>query len=158
MKRIIKGISFTPIGNELMVTVNDRTTTFERAPLSVMDMLLDELEKLPQVEKALDQLGIDGPVTRLKTFARCRFTSYSNTCKSCPYRGCICVDDSTSAHITNREVEVITLLKNGVNYRQIARQIDISENCVKQHMFNIKRKLNITNQAQVGYWAAKCGL
>ena len=158
MKKSIKGISFTPIGNELMVTVNDRTTTFERAPLSVMDMLLDELEKLPQVEKDLDQLGIHDPVLRLKTFARCRYTSYSNNCKSCPYRGSICVDDSTNSHITNREVEVISLLKNGVNYRQIAEQIHISENCVKQHMHNIKRKLNITNQAQVGYWAAKCGL
>ena len=157
MKRI-KGISFTPIGDELMVTVAGRTTTFERASLQVMDILLDELEDLPDVEKALDHMGIHDPLQRLKVFARCRYTDHNKTCKDCPYRGSICVDDTNTQHITNREVEVISLLKNGVTYRQIAEQIHISENCVKQHMHNIKTKLNLTNQAQVGYWAAKCGL
>ena len=50
--------------------------------------------------------------------------------------------------LTEREKEVIKLLMDGLTYRQIARQLDISKATVNSHMNNIYRKLRVNNRVQ----------
>ncbi len=66
------------------------------------------------------------------------------------------VDDSPRKMIINpeqdllsrREQDVLVLLANGYSNREIAGQLDMTENTVKTHLKNIFRKLGVGNRTQ----------
>ncbi len=72
--------------------------------------------------------------------------------------------DSPSAHtpqtsdLTDREQEVLRLIAAGMNNRQIAEHMIISEKTVKTHVSNILGKLNLEDRTQAAIWAIKHGL
>ncbi|SFV30398.1 helix-turn-helix transcriptional regulator [Thermoflavifilum thermophilum] len=47
--------------------------------------------------------------------------------------------------ITKREAEILSLLKLGYGYKEIASRIHISYNTVLKHMYNIRKKLKLNN-------------
>jgi NarL family two-component system response regulator LiaR len=63
-----------------------------------------------------------------------------------------------SAELTERELEVLRLIANGLNNREIARQLAISEKTVKTHVSNILSKLNLADRTQAAIYALKAGL
>jgi len=50
------------------------------------------------------------------------------------------------ALLSASEMRVAALIKNGLNTRQVAQQLNISEETVKTHRRNIRKKLNIQNK------------
>jgi DNA-binding NarL/FixJ family response regulator len=50
--------------------------------------------------------------------------------------------------LTDREIEVLTLVARGLNNRDIARELFISENTVKNHVRNILEKLQIHSRME----------
>lgn len=54
-----------------------------------------------------------------------------------------------SAHITRRQQEVLTYIAEGLNNREIADQLNISSRTVEVHRFNLMRRLQVTNVAQL---------
>jgi two-component system NarL family response regulator len=50
--------------------------------------------------------------------------------------------------LTDREIEVLTLVARGMNNRDIARELFISENTVKNHVRNILEKLQIHSRME----------
>ena len=50
--------------------------------------------------------------------------------------------------VTIREIEVLQLLVDGFNYRDIGEKLFISYNTVKKHVSNIYEKLHVTSKAQ----------
>ena len=56
--------------------------------------------------------------------------------------------DPAGATLTSRQIAVLALLARGKSNKQIARELDISENTVKAHMTSILRKLGVTTRAQ----------
>lgn len=63
-----------------------------------------------------------------------------------------------SGELTERELEVLKLIANGLNNREIARQLAISEKTVKTHVSNILSKLNLADRTQAAIYALKAGL
>lgn len=55
--------------------------------------------------------------------------------------------------ITQRELEIIGLLGSGASNNQIAERLFVSEYTVKSHLYNIFRKINVTNRMQAVNWA-----
>jgi len=53
-----------------------------------------------------------------------------------------------SASITARELEIISLLNEGMSNPKIASKLSIAETTVKTHLSNIYNKLNVTSRAQ----------
>ncbi|HEX2987330.1 MAG TPA: response regulator transcription factor [Chloroflexota bacterium] len=51
--------------------------------------------------------------------------------------------------LTARQIEVLTLVAQGLAYKQIAASISLSPRTVKYHMTEIMRKLHLQNRAQV---------
>jgi len=49
------------------------------------------------------------------------------------------------ALLSASEMKVAALIKNGLSTRQVAQQLNISEETVKTHRRNIRKKLNIQN-------------
>ena len=50
--------------------------------------------------------------------------------------------------LTLREIEVLTMLADGLGNKEIARQLDISDNTVKFHLSSIFGKLGATNRTE----------
>jgi LuxR family transcriptional regulator, positive regulator of biofilm formation len=55
--------------------------------------------------------------------------------------------------LTNRELEIISLLSNGSSNTEIAEQLYVSEHTVKSHLYNIFKKIKVHNRIQAMNWA-----
>ncbi len=58
-----------------------------------------------------------------------------------------------SAHLTSREQEVLGLICQGAENREIAATLYISERTVKNHVTNILTRLGLKNRTQAALWA-----
>jgi len=62
------------------------------------------------------------------------------------------------ADLTERELEVLKLIANGLTNSQIAERLVISENTVKGHVSNILSKLHVADRTQVAVYAWQKGI
>src|SRR5262252_6233688 len=60
--------------------------------------------------------------------------------------------------VTNREIEILKLLANGMANKQIAYRLKISEKTVRNHVSNMYEKLGIYDRSQAVLYAVKKGL
>ena len=60
-----------------------------------------------------------------------------------------------SPRLTERELEVLRLVAQGLNNREIARQLFISENTVKNHVRNILEKLQLHSRMEAVMYAVR---
>ncbi|MGW0535661.1 response regulator [Streptomyces sp. NPDC003032] len=65
---------------------------------------------------------------------------------------------SAFPELTPRELEILDLLAGGLNYRQIARRLTISDKTVRNHVANIFAKLQVNDRAQAIVRARNAGL
>ena len=64
-------------------------------------------------------------------------------------------DQVPTPRLTDRELEVLRLVAKGMNNREIARQLFISENTVKNHVRNILEKLQLHSRMEAVMYAVK---
>jgi LuxR family transcriptional regulator, positive regulator of biofilm formation len=55
--------------------------------------------------------------------------------------------------LTQREIEILTLISLGASNEDIAKKVCISTNTVKTHLYNIYKKIQVTNRLQASIWA-----
>ena len=69
---------------------------------------------------------------------------------------------TTKAHgdsdLSDREMDVLKLVATGSLNKEIAAELNITENTVKYHLRNIMEKLHLSNKAQVAAYAVSKGL
>jgi DNA-binding NarL/FixJ family response regulator/predicted Ser/Thr protein kinase len=65
---------------------------------------------------------------------------------------------SPEPDLTERELEVLRLIAQGLNNQQIAQELTISEKTVKTHVSNILGKLHVEDRTQAAIYALKKGL
>ena len=54
--------------------------------------------------------------------------------------------------LSSREIDVLSLVANGLTNAQVAGKLHISENTVKYHLQNIYRQLGVTNRTEASRW------
>jgi two-component system, NarL family, nitrate/nitrite response regulator NarL len=64
-------------------------------------------------------------------------------------------NSSQAKSLTRREKEILLLLSEGISNKQIADQLFISENTVKNHLKNLLEKLELDNRVQLAIYAIK---
>lgn len=67
-------------------------------------------------------------------------------------------DPTLDEPLTDRELEVLTLIAEGLTNQEIADQLFISVNTVKTHAKNLYTKLDVRNRAQAALRASELGL
>jgi NarL family two-component system response regulator LiaR len=67
-------------------------------------------------------------------------------------------DTSAAESLTEREVEVLRLIAQGLPNQGIAKKLFISERTVRTHVSNILRKLHLPNRTQAALFALREGL
>lgn len=65
---------------------------------------------------------------------------------------------AVSRALTEREVEILQLLMRGLANAEIARNLGVSTNTVKNHLNNIYRKLGVTSRSQAFATASQLGI
>ena len=60
--------------------------------------------------------------------------------------------------LTNREMDILRLLANGLSNSEIAAQLVITENTVKGHVSNILGKLHLNDRTQAAIYAWREGV
>ncbi len=58
-------------------------------------------------------------------------------------------------HLTDREQEVLLLVRDGLANKQIARRLGISERTVKAHLTSVFQRLGVTDRTQAAIWATR---
>ncbi len=67
-------------------------------------------------------------------------------------------EENLLSSLTQREEEVLGLLTNGTTYKEVAKQLFISETTVKTHVNNIFQKLQVNDRTQAVLYAINHGL
>ncbi len=67
-------------------------------------------------------------------------------------------EESFYAELTERELDVLKLIANGLSNSQIAEHLVISENTVKGHVSNILSKLHLADRTQAAVYAWQKGI
>ncbi len=62
------------------------------------------------------------------------------------------------APLTDRELEVLTHLCNGSTNKEIAVELEISIETVKEHVQHVLRKLHVADRTQAAVWAVRKGI
>lgn len=57
--------------------------------------------------------------------------------------------DTISLSLTEREIEIINLIVEGLSTKEIAKELFVSFNTIKTHRMRIRYKLNVKNVAGV---------
>ncbi len=60
--------------------------------------------------------------------------------------------------LTQRELQILSMLARGMAAKEIARAVHISEKTVRNHLSHIYSKLGIFDRSQLILWAIKKGL
>lgn len=61
-------------------------------------------------------------------------------------------------HLSDRELEVIRLLANGLSNKQIATSLFVTESTIKFHIQNVCKKLNVHSRTEIVHRATVAGL
>ena len=67
-------------------------------------------------------------------------------------------DRPQSEPLTGREVEVLTLVAQGLTYKEVGARLHLSERTIKYHMGEMVARLQVENRAQVIAAARRAGL
>jgi two-component system NarL family response regulator len=67
-------------------------------------------------------------------------------------------DQPQTDSLTGRELEVLTLVAQGLTYKEVGARLCLSERTVKYHMGEIVARLHLENRAQVVEYARRSGL
>jgi DNA-binding NarL/FixJ family response regulator len=59
------------------------------------------------------------------------------------------VDANGSELLTKREQQVVSLVVDGLNNREISEQLHVSEHTVKNHLFHVFEKLGISSRIEL---------
>ena len=60
--------------------------------------------------------------------------------------------------LTERELDVLGLVRAGLSNKLIARRLDISEKTVKAHMTSIFQRIGVSDRTQAALWAERHGV
>jgi two-component system NarL family response regulator len=91
----------------------------------------------------------------LEEFARLPATP--ETCTSTPETAPPGIDTTPSA-LTERQTEVLRLIATVMTYREVGRELSISERTVRYHLAEIMDRLHLEHRSQVIAYAGRMGL
>ena len=137
-----------PASKVVMLTVSDdEQDLFEAIKAGASGYLLKEIEPA-EVARAIRQIHA-GQSLLSPSMASKLLTEFATMTKRAEERS------FEAPRLTEREMEVLKLVAQGLSNREIAKQLYISENTVKNHIRNILEKLHLHSRMEAVIYAVR---
>jgi DNA-binding NarL/FixJ family response regulator len=137
-----------PEVNFLMLTVfDDDEKIFEAIKAGAVGYLLKE-EKTEAIIRAIEEIIEFGGAPMSPRIARKTMNLLAKATPSVK-------EAVDTQNLSDRELQVLKLLVDGLDYKNIAEKLDISPNTIRKHIDNIYKKLHVTSRAQAVTIAVK---
>ncbi|WP_304068424.1 response regulator transcription factor [Pedobacter glucosidilyticus] len=125
----------------IMLTVfDDENKIFEAIKAGACGYLLKD-EKIPVIIKSIKDVIEDGAVPMSATVARKTLLMI----KQVPEKETTQTQNS-EYQLSTREMSILELIVDGLNYQEIAEKLFISPHTVRKHIANIYEKLHVSNK------------
>jgi len=162
-------------GTKVMALKDGLVCKFSELDLDVQLAFRQELNADKEAWKALNDMQVQDS-DKLKQYVWCRYGAFDLTpdldetgtheeyfdCGkrgSCLGEGRICLHLKVNDQVlTAREVQVIKLVAEGLQDKEIASKLDISSSTASNHIANIKRKLGYNNKQEITGFAFRNNL
>ncbi len=139
-------------------------------PAWIREILIDDMANFPEKVEALVDLGIEGEGEQLEMYSGClagvlnhspdivagkfMHTEYVPCARrgSCIAEGRLCnalCVGANNEYLTRREIEVLVLIATGLQNKEIADQLKISQETVKVHVKHIHAKAGLNNRVEL---------
>lgn len=145
IEAVEKGKERYPNSKYLMLTIFDEDEKIFSAIKAGADGYLLKDEPIDKIKEAIINLLNDEGAPMSPSIARKALNLLMNskldTIKTVGER-------TTDYDLTDREHEVLTLLVDGLEYKEIAADMGVSPNTIRNHISNIYKKLHVTSKAQ----------
>jgi two-component system NarL family response regulator len=144
----IKGVA--PSARIIMLTISDEEADlYEAIKAGATGYLLKEIS-IDEVASAVRAVH-DGQSLISPAMASKLLTEFALMAKRSNDR----TEQVPTPRLTDRELEVLKLVARGLNNRDIARELYISENTVKNHIRNILEKLQLHSRMEAVMYAVR---
>lgn len=145
IEAVEKGKERYPKSKYLMLTIFDEDDKIFSAIKAGADGYLLKDEPIEKIKDAIINLLNDEGAPMSPSIARKALNLLMNS-KSISVQS---TEDRTAEYdLTDREQEVLTLLVDGLEYKEIASNMNVSPNTIRNHISNIYKKLHVTSKAQ----------
>lgn len=160
-------------GNDLVFCENGIAKSFFNLPISLAEVLNDNLENRPLAKKSLDELKIFDPVQRLKKFTECNHGDFNdradvvgdriNDCEyfncgkrgECKHEGKLCNKIvAPNGVLSATEIRIIIQVAMDKSDNEIAVSMFRSRFTISTHIRNIVEKLGVRSRVGVALFAA----
>lgn len=148
IETVREAFALYPEVNFLMLTVfDDDDKIFEAIKAGAVGYLLKE-EKPEVIVRAIEEIIEFGGAPMSPRIARKTMNLLAQATPSVQ-------TDKNTENLSDREMQVLKFLVDGLDYRNIAEKLDISPNTIRKHIDNIYKKLYVTSRAQAVTIAVK---
>lgn len=164
---IDNNVEFFAHGNDTYAMFDGKMAMIKEWPESLLQAIERDMELHPDAIEALVDADIVGRLEMIEQYIKCRFSALDNEpdvvdgklqdpeyveCLlrgSCPYEGRLCNLLKAFGTLTNREIQVLKLIPEGMLDKEIADILDISPLTVGVYMKNLRIKTGAKNKAEL---------
>ena len=148
IETVREAFALYPEVNFLMLTVfDDDDKIFEAIKAGAVGYLLKE-EKPEVIVRAIEEIIEFGGAPMSPRIARKTMNLLAQATPSVQ-------TDKNTENLSDREMQVLKFLVDGLDYKNIAEKLEISPNTIRKHIDNIYKKLYVTSRAQAVTIAVK---
>ncbi len=145
IEAVLNGKTRYPNSKYLMLTIFDEDEKIFSAIKAGADGYLLKDEPIEKIKEAIVNLLNDEGAPMSPSIARKALNLLMNSKSSFTEESSV---NSNDYNLTEREYEVLSLLVDGLEYKEIASKVNISPNTIRNHISNIYKKLHVTSKAQ----------
>ena len=149
----------------ILTTSDDEQDLFEAVKSGASGYLLKSInadtliEALTQVQEGIPPFSAGLAVKLLKEFAHLSESPLTDTSASgVPGNSLNTAEGIPVRGLNSRQMEVLTLVSQGLSYKEVGARLYLSPRTVRYHMVEIMNRLHMENRAQVLAYAGRLGL
>ncbi|WP_018627174.1 response regulator transcription factor [Niabella aurantiaca] len=146
VEAVLQGKKRYPQTRFLMLTIFDEDAKIFNAIKAGASGYLLKDEPIEAIKKAITQLMDEEGAPMSPSIARRALNMLMNA--TLDLKGSTSKQETDEFKLSGREKEVLTLLVDGLEYKEIGQQMNVSPNTIRNHIANIYRKLHVTSKAQ----------
>ncbi|MFM9945120.1 MAG: response regulator [Bacteroidia bacterium] len=145
IEAVAKGKERYPNSKYLMLTIFDEDEKIFNAIKAGADGYLLKDEPIEKIKEAIINLLNDEGAPMSPSIARRALNLLMNSTLELDTKD---KKPTTEYHLTEREKEVLILLVDGFEYKEIGMKLNVSPNTIRNHISNIYKKLHVTSRTQ----------